>query len=151
MKPYEPELTKDEPKIQKQQKSSDASLETVTIKDGFEIFDIILPDIGPIDTVSLKTPGYLYLPEHGVERELGKISRLIFRLLLSTWPHCHLAWLAQPVERWAFNPTVVGSSPTLGFFLSNSFKFFIAFDSDRKIMSISDFILSFDIIIKIKS
>ena len=24
------------------------------------------------------------------------------------------AWLAQSVERWTFNPTVVGSSPTLG-------------------------------------
>ena len=114
MKPNEPELTKDEPKIQKQQTSSDASLETVTIKDGFEIFDIILPDIGPIDTVSLKIPGYLYLPEHGVERELGKISRFIFSIVLSTWPHYHVAWLAQSVERWTFNPTVVGSSPTLG-------------------------------------
>ena len=26
------------------------------------------------------------------------------------------AWLAQSVERWTLNPTVVGSSPTLGSF-----------------------------------
>ena len=29
---------------------------------------------------------------------------------------CHgCAWLAQSVERWTLNPTVVGSSPTLGY------------------------------------
>ena len=43
--------------------------------------------------------------------------------------HSH-ARLAQSVERWTLNPTVVGSSPTLGEYLL-SFSWFIEFPNSK--------------------
>ena len=49
---------------------------TVELDGGYEIYDVILPDIEPIDMLPVKTPGYLYLPEHGVRRELEELEYL---------------------------------------------------------------------------
>ena len=37
---------------------------------GFLYDDIIIPDIEPIEIIPVNIPGLLYLPEHGIEREV---------------------------------------------------------------------------------